>query len=201
MKNDRIKGLTGFCQRWLYLGKGGCIWAKVVVFGQNGCIWANWLYFGKMVVIGQIRSIWAKVALFGQRWFYLGKSGCIWAKWFYLGKLVLFGQKWFYFCKGGCIAQTWLYLRKMIVFGQIGSIWANSFYLGSFSIPPRLGRIGLIIDCPTRQQLAVLALQKSSWNDCRNRYCKSFVPHSAEPKDCWIQKSFFLTFLLVLVGK
>ena len=152
MKNDRIKGLTGFCQRWLYLGKGGCIWTKwlylgkLVVFRQNGCNWANSFYLGKS------GSFWATVVLFGQ-------------KWLYLGKLVLFGQKWFYFCKGGCIAQTWLYLRKMIVLGQTGSIWANSFYLGSFSIfsiPPRLRRIGLIIDCPTRQQLAVLALQKSS---------------------------------------
>ena len=33
-------------QKWLYLGKSGCIWAKVVVFGQK------WLYSGKMIVFG-----------------------------------------------------------------------------------------------------------------------------------------------------
>ena len=44
--------------KWLYSGKSGCIWAKVVVFEQK------WLYSGKC---GFIR---AKVVIFG-------KIGCI----------------------------------------------------------------------------------------------------------------------------
>ena len=117
MKNDRIKGLTGFCQRWLYLGKGGCIWTKwlylgkLVVFRQNGCNWANSFYLGKS------GSFWATVVLFGQKWFYLGKMvlfrqiGSIWAK------VVLF-------------LQRWLYCANVVVFAQNDCIWANWFYLG-----------------------------------------------------------------------
>ena len=37
---------------WLYSGKSGCSWAKVVLFGQSGCIPVKWLYSGKGVVFG-----------------------------------------------------------------------------------------------------------------------------------------------------
>ena len=50
-----------FEQKWLYLGKSGCIRAKVVVFLQSHC-----------------NAI--KVVVFGQKWLYSGKSGCIRAK-------------------------------------------------------------------------------------------------------------------------
>ena len=36
-----------FGQKFLYLGKSGCIRAKVVAFGQK------WLYSGKVVVFGK----------------------------------------------------------------------------------------------------------------------------------------------------
>ena len=52
--------LVVFGQNWLYLGKSGCIRAKVVVFRQGG-------------------FILAKVVIFLQ-------SGCIQSKWLYLGK-------------------------------------------------------------------------------------------------------------------
>ena len=63
-----------FGQKWLYLGKSGCIEVKVVVFGQK------WLYSKKLVVFRE--SGFIRV-----RWFYLGKSGCIRAK------VVVFGKK------------------------------------------------------------------------------------------------------------
>ena len=54
--------------------KGGCIWAKVVVFGQNSCIRAKWLYSGQKWLYS------GKVVVFGQKWLYSGKSGCNRAK-------------------------------------------------------------------------------------------------------------------------
>ena len=83
-----------FGQIWLYLGKSGCIGAKVVEFGQDCCIrakvvvfeqkWLNWGISGgiraKVVVISQSGSIQANVVVFGQ-------------KWQYSDKMVVFGQK------------------------------------------------------------------------------------------------------------
>ena len=60
--------------KWLFIAKGGCIWAKVVVFRQK------WLCWGKS---GCIR---AKVVVFKQ-------IGYIREKWVYSGKVVVFGQK------------------------------------------------------------------------------------------------------------
>ena len=34
-------------QKWIYLGKSGCVRAKVVVFGQSGCIRAEVVVFGQ----------------------------------------------------------------------------------------------------------------------------------------------------------
>ena len=59
-----------FGLKQLYIGKSGCIRAKVVVFVKS-C-----LYSGKRVVFGQFGCIRAKVIVFGQ-------NGCIRAAWFY----------------------------------------------------------------------------------------------------------------------
>ena len=58
-----------FRQKLLYLGKSGCIRAKVVVFGQK------WFYSGKLVV-------------FGQKLLLSGNSGYNRAKWLYSVKSV-----------------------------------------------------------------------------------------------------------------
>ena len=61
-------------QNWLYLGKSGCIRAKVVVLqqiGQSGCIRAKWLNLGKS---GCYR---AKVVLFGIKVVVFGQIGYI----------------------------------------------------------------------------------------------------------------------------
>ena len=44
--------MAGFGQKWLYLGKSGCIRAKEVVFRQRGCIGAKWCIREKVVVNG-----------------------------------------------------------------------------------------------------------------------------------------------------
>ena len=51
-----------FGLNWLYSGKSGCIWAKMVEFRQSGCIRA------KDVVLGQrccIRANWFFAAVVG----------------------------------------------------------------------------------------------------------------------------------------
>ena len=65
-----------FGQKWLYLGKIGCIWAKVVVlelncfflakvvvFGQSGRTRVKLVFSGKVVVFGQNGCIQAKMVL------------------------------------------------------------------------------------------------------------------------------------------
>ena len=47
--------------KWLYLGKSGCIRAKVVVFGQN------WLFSGKLIVFRQSGCVRAKVSVVIER--------------------------------------------------------------------------------------------------------------------------------------
>ena len=76
----------------MYLGKSGCIRAKVVVFGKVNVVGQKWLYSGKLVLFGQ------KVVLFGQ-------SGGIPIEWLFSGNVVLFGQS-------GCIREN------EVVFGQ-----------------------------------------------------------------------------------
>ena len=49
-----------FGQKGFYLGKSGCIRAKVVAFVRSGCIWA------KVLVFDKIGCIWDEVVLFGQ---------------------------------------------------------------------------------------------------------------------------------------
>ena len=61
------------------IGRGGCIWAKVVVFGQKCLIRAKRLYSGKSCCIR------AKVVVFVQ-------NICIRAKLLYSGKLVVCRQ-------------------------------------------------------------------------------------------------------------
>ena len=73
----------------MYLGKIGCIRAKLIVFDQIGCTLAILLYSGNLIVfgenllyfgrIGSIRAIgciWEILLLLGD-WLYLGKIGCI----------------------------------------------------------------------------------------------------------------------------
>ena len=58
-------------ESWLYLGKSGCIRAKVVLFGQKCCcIRIKWLYSVKSCCILE------KAVVFGQ-------GGCIGTKWLY----------------------------------------------------------------------------------------------------------------------
>ena len=53
-------------QKWLFPGKSGCRWAKVVVFWQKWLISIkNGFNSGKNVVFGQGCYIRAKVVLFG----------------------------------------------------------------------------------------------------------------------------------------
>ena len=65
--------------KWLYLGKSGCNWAKVVVVR-------------KVVVLGKSGCNRAKVVVFGQNWMclvklmFLGQKGSIRASWLYLDK-------------------------------------------------------------------------------------------------------------------
>ena len=97
-----------FREKWLNLGKSGCIRTKVVVFGQMrfysvkiGCTKGqNICIKGKVVVIGQTACIRAKVVVFCQKWLYsqkvvvFGQSGCVRAKVVVLaGKVVVFGRK------------------------------------------------------------------------------------------------------------
>ena len=42
-----------FGQKWLYLGKSGCIRRKWSCSCKSGCVRARWLYSGKVVVRGQ----------------------------------------------------------------------------------------------------------------------------------------------------
>ena len=63
-----------FRRRWLYFGKSGFIWAKVVEIGKK------LLY-------------WVKLLVFDEKWLYSCKGGCIWTRWLYSRKMVLFGQK------------------------------------------------------------------------------------------------------------
>ena len=57
-----------FGQKWLYLGKSGCVRSKVGEFEKSGCNPT-------------------KVVVFGKKRLYSGKNGCIRAK------VVVFGQK------------------------------------------------------------------------------------------------------------
>ena len=63
-----------FGQKWFYLGKSGCIRAKVVVFRNSGCFRAKWLKPDKNVLYS------GKVVVIGEKWLYSGKSDCIGAK-------------------------------------------------------------------------------------------------------------------------
>ena len=56
-------------QKWLYLGKSGCIREK------SGSLRGKVVLFGKMVVFGQSCCIWAKVFLIRQNLLYSGKCG------------------------------------------------------------------------------------------------------------------------------
>ena len=103
-----VFGQSGFIRiNWLYSGKSGCIWAKVVLFGQK------WFYSGKrgcirakVVLIGQSQCILANVVVFRVKWLYLGESESIWAK------VVDLGKKMFSSDKGGSIRA------KVVVFRQ-----------------------------------------------------------------------------------
>ena len=46
-------GVVAFEQNCLYLGKSGCIRAKMVVFGQKWLYSCTFVYAGKVVVVGQ----------------------------------------------------------------------------------------------------------------------------------------------------
>ena len=62
-----------FGQKWLYSGKSGFIWAKLLSLDESCCIRAKWLYSGNIVVFKQSGCIRAK-------WFYSCNSGCNRAK-------------------------------------------------------------------------------------------------------------------------
>ena len=59
-------------QKWIYSGKSGFIWAKVVVFEHGGCIWAKLNEFGQSgcirAKVGQSGCIRAEVVVFGEKW-------------------------------------------------------------------------------------------------------------------------------------
>ena len=59
-------------EKWLYSGKNGCNWAKVVLFGQIGSIRAIRLYYGNRVTFEQKWLYSGKMVVFGQNWLYLG---------------------------------------------------------------------------------------------------------------------------------
>ena len=80
--------MVPFEQNWLYLGKSGCIRAKIVVFVQK------LFYSDKVVVFGQSNRA---------KWLYLGKSVSIRAK------VVVFGQNMLYSDKADVFGQKWLY--------------------------------------------------------------------------------------------
>ena len=47
-------------EKWLYLGKSGCIRAKVLVFVQSGCIRAKWLYSDKSGCIREKKVVFVQ---------------------------------------------------------------------------------------------------------------------------------------------
>ena len=63
----------------MYLGKIGCIRAKLIVFDQIGCTLAIILYSSNLI-------------LFGQNLLYFGRIGSIRANWLYLGNIVVVGR-------------------------------------------------------------------------------------------------------------
>ena len=92
--------MTVFGQKWLYSGKSGCVWAKVVVFGKSGCILPKGVIFGQMLFYSR------KSAFIRAKWLYWSKSSFLWTKEALFGKKVVeFVQKWLYSGKCGCIRQ------------------------------------------------------------------------------------------------
>ena len=74
-----------FGQKWLNLGKSGCIPAKMVLFGNK------WFYSAKRfysVKSGCYRAKWLYSLTISCTW----ARGCIWSRRLYLGKVALFVQ-------------------------------------------------------------------------------------------------------------
>ena len=72
MSNFIRSNMVVFAQKWLFLGKRGWIWSKVVKVGQSGCNRAKVavnvlkrLYSGKVVVFGQKLLYSGKLVVFG----------------------------------------------------------------------------------------------------------------------------------------